>query len=377
VALSMVLLVGAGLFLRSLQAARSFEPGFKIDGVLLASLDFFSAGYDEPRSVALQQRLLERVRGLPEVTAATLARRVPLSFGGSSSLNGLRIEGYTPPPKEDAWSYVNLVGPDYFRTLGVPLRGGRDVADGDGPDAPRVVVVNQTMARRYWAGRDPLGGRVTFEGRDHTVVGVVSDFTFRQLGEPAAPYMFLPLAQYPAGGATLHVRVAGDPLRLAPALREAVRELDPALPLFGVRTLRETSRAVTFQHRLGGTLLGAFGALALGLAAVGLGGVLAYMVGQRTREIGVRMALGGNRGDIFRLVLRRGLGLTVLGMALGLAAALALTRPLGGLLFGVGPGDPATVLAVVLLLGSAALVACVIPARRAMRVDPLVALRHE
>jgi predicted permease len=292
-------------------------------------------------------------------------------------VNGLRIDGYTPPPREDAWSYVNLVGSDYFRTLGVPLLRGRDLAAQDGPQGPRVVVVNETMARRYWPGREALGGQVTFDGQAHTVVGVARDFTFRQLGEPPAPYMFLPLAQHPAGGATLHVRTAGDPLLLAPALREVVRGLDPALPLFGMRTLRQTSSAATFQHRLAGTLLGAFGALALVLAVVGLGGVLAYMVGQRTREIGVRMALGGDRGAVFRLVLRRGLGLAALGMAIGLAAALAVTQPLGRLLFGVRPGDPLTVLAVVLLLGSAALLACYFPARRAMRVDPLVALRHE
>jgi macrolide transport system ATP-binding/permease protein len=377
VALSMVLLVSAGLFLRSLRAAQAFSPGFEVDGVLLASVDLFPNGYDSRRGVALQERLLERVRGLPEVRAASLGRRVPLSFGGSSSFNGLRVEGYTPPPDQKTWSYVNQVGSDYFRTLAVPILRGRDIAEQDGPEAPRVVVINECMALRYWPGREALGGHITFDDRVHTVVGVVRDFTFRRLGEEAAPYMFLPLAQYYAGGAVLHVRTAGDPLLVAPALREIVRELDPGLPLFGVRTLRQASAAVTFQHRLGGTLLGAFGVLALLLATVGLGSVLAYMVGQRTREIGVRMALGGDRSDVFRLVLRRGMGLTGLGMAIGLAAALAATRPLGGMLFHVSASDPLTVLAVALLLAGAALLACLFPARRAMNVDPLVALRHE
>ena len=377
VALSMVLLVGAGLFLRSLRQAQAFDPGFRPDGVLLASFDLFAAGYDEARGVAFQERLLERVGALPGVTAVTTARRIPLSFGGSSSINGLRIDGYTPPPNEQVWSYVNLVGPDYFRTLGVPLVRGRDVARQDAPGAPLTVVINETMARRYWPGRDALGGRITFDDEVHTVVGVARDFTFRRLGEPPAPYMFVPIAQDFPGGAVLHLRVAGDPLDLAPALQEVVRSMDAALPLFGVRTLEQTATAATFQHRLAGTLLGAFGALALVLATVGLGGVLAYMVGQRTREIGVRMALGGDRGSVFRLILRRGLGLTALGMALGLGAALLAMRPLGRLLFGVSPGDPLTLAGVALLLGSAAFLACFFPARRAMRVDPLAALRHE
>jgi putative ABC transport system permease protein len=377
VALSVVLLVAAGLLVRSLQKAQAFHPGFEAERVLLAGLDLFSNGYDEARGTAFQARLLERVQQLPGVTAASFGRRLPLGFGGSSSFRGLRIDGYTPAADEEAWSYVNQIGPGYFRTLGVPMVEGREFEARDAADAERVIVVNQSMARKYWPGRSALGGRITLDERPHRVVGVARDFNFRRLGEEPAPFLYLALAQHYRPDAFLHVRTAGDPSLAAPAVRAAVHDLDAALPVFGMRTLRESTKPASFQQRLAGTLLGAFGALALVLAAVGLGGVLAYMVGQRTREIGVRMALGGDRRQVFALVMRQGLGLTALGLVLGLAAAAAATRPLRALLFGVSPGDPFTWLAVAGILGGAALLACALPARRAMRVDPLVALRHE
>ncbi len=287
------------------------------------------------------------------------------------------VEGYTPPPDQSVWALYDTVGPDYLTTMKIPLVAGRDLGDADDERAPRALVVNETMARRYWPGRDAVGGRLRIEDTWHTVVGVARDVRFRRLDEEPQPVMYLPLLQSWSEAATLHVRTTGDPAALAPAVRRELARLDAAVPLYAVRTLEENVKAASFGQRLAGTLMSAFGAVALFLAAVGLYGVLQNAVTERTREIGIRMALGGGREDILGLVLQPALRLAALGIGLGLLGAAGLARVVAKLLFGVSPLDPLTFSGVALLMLLVSLVATALPAWRATHVDPVLALRKE
>jgi predicted permease len=269
------------------------------------------------------------------------------------------------------------VGPDYFATLRIPLLAGRDLRLHDDEGAPLVAVVNETMARRYWPDRDPLGGRISLDERWYTVVGVAKDIRYRRLDERPEPVMYVPLLQSWSDAYSLHVRTQGDPAAMSPALRREVARLDASVPLFAVRTLEESIKAATFPQRLGGSLVSVFGAIALLLAGVGLYGVLQNAVAERTREIGIRMALGGDRADVLRLVLVPALRLSAIGVALGILGAAGLGRLLARLLFGVRPLDPATFAAVAALMMGVALAATFVPAWRATRVDPALALRKE
>ena len=376
VSLSLVLLICGGLFLRSLDRARTLNPGFEAKGVLLASLDLFPNGYDADQGRVLYRQILERVSALPGVEKASLARKVPLSFQGASS-NSLNVEGYTPPKDEVAWSFYNVVGPDYFRTLRVPLARGRDFAASDGEQDPKVAIVNQTFAQRYWPGQDALGRRVQWGEDWVTVVGVAKDERYHKLDERPAPYLFLPVLQFYRPDVTLHLRVKGDPLALAPAVQREILALDPSLPVFGTRSLEASLGASRMPQHLGGLLLGCFGLLALLMASIGLYGVLAFSVSRRVREVGIRMALGAKPADILRMVLRQGMLLTALGLVLGLAGSMVAGRLLSDLLFGVSPLDPVSFSLVPLLLAAVALLACYLPARRATRVEPSTALRTE
>ncbi len=376
VALSLLLLISSGLLLRSLEHAQSVRLGFNPDGVLLANIDLFPNGYTPETGRAFQQRLHERLRALPGAEVASLARRVPLGFGGASGTS-IVVEGYTAAKDESVFANYNQVTPDYFRTMGTELRRGRDFTDGDTLAAPLVAVINEAMAARYWAGREALGGRFRLDKEWVTVAGVVETSKYRQLNEPPRPFFFLPLAQAYRPDVTLQVRTAGDPGALSSALRAEVSALDPILPVFNVTTLNDHIRAASFQQRLGGSLLAGFGALALALAAIGIYGVMSFGVAQRTREIGVRMALGARRGDILRLVLGYGMRLAGIGLAIGMVVAFAASNLLGGLLLGVSARDPITFAGVAGVLGAVALAATYVPARRATRVDPMVALRHE
>jgi predicted permease len=376
VALSLVLLVSAGLLLKSLRTAQRLDLGFDSHGVLLGSLDLFGAGYDDTKGRSFARDLLSSTSALPGVESATLARRVPLSFGGTSS-TGLRVEGYEPPPNESTWAFYNKVGPDYFGTLRIPLVTGRDLTVADDDGAPRVAVVNETMAKRYWLDREALGGRVKLDEEWYTVVGVAKDIRYRRLDEPAQPVVYLPLLQSWSDAFTLHVRATSDPLALAPAVRHEVARLDAGVPFHAVRTLEENVKAATVPQRLAGTLISIFGAIALLLAAVGLYGVLQNAVVERTREIGIRMALGGERCHVLRLLLVPALRLSALGVALGLAGALGLGRLLAKVLFGVSPLDLPTFGGVSALMLAVALVATLLPAWRATCMDPALALRKE
>ncbi|MBI3405656.1 MAG: FtsX-like permease family protein, partial [Acidobacteria bacterium] len=376
VSLSLVLLVAAGLFIRSIDRARSFSPGFNPQNVLLMNYDLFSNGYDAPRGTAFHKQLLERMQALPGVKSVTLCRRIPLGFGGRSSTS-FQVEGYTPGKDESVWAYYNKGGPNFLTTMEIPLVSGRDFSFQDTLETQRVAIINQTLAQRYWKDRDPIGQRINFGGEWTTIVGVARDFKLDQLNEPPAPFVLLPLLQSYSSGVTLELRTASNPTAIAGAARQVFQELDSQLPVYSVRTLEGHISAASFQQRMAGSLLGVFGALALVLAAVGLYGVMAYTVAQRTHEIGVRMALGARRADILQMILRTGMSVTGIGVALGLAAAFGASRLLAKLLFGVSPNDAVTYSGVAVLLLAVALLACWIPARRATRVNPIIALRYE
>lgn len=375
VAFSLVLLVSAGLLLRSLRAAQAFDLGFTPRGVLLGSVDLFGTGYDAEKGRAFARGLLQAVRALPGVKAVSLARRVPLSFGGTSS-TGIEVQGYAPPPDQQAWALYNKVGPDYFAALQIPLIAGRDLKDEDQDQAPLVTVVNETMARRYWPDREALGGRIRLEGQWYTVVGVAKDIRYRRLDEKPEPVAYLPLLQSWSDAFTLHVRTDGDPSALAAPLRREAKRLDAAVALYAVRTLEENVKAATIPQRLAGSLISGFGVIALLLAAVGIFGVLQNAVVERTREIAIRLALGGERSDVLRLVLAPALRLSTTGIVIGLLGAAGLGRLLSRVLFGVRALDPLTFASVAVLMFAVALIATLVPAWRASQVDPALALRQ-
>jgi predicted permease len=371
-----VLLVSAGLFIRTLVNAQSADPGFATRSGLLAAVDLQPGGYDEPRGRAFQQRLLARVRELPEVQAATLVGRMPLGFGGNSSLV-VSVDGYSPSPNEEMLVYYNGVGDDHLHTMGIGLVAGRDFTVRDTADAPEVMVINETMARRYFAGRTPIGGRVHIGPRTVEVIGVARDGKYNSVTEAPRPYMYLPLPQWYRSDVVLVVATRGDPASAAPALHAAMRGLDPNVPLFDVRTIAEHLEIGVFVQRMIASMLGAFGALALLMVTVGLYGVVAAMAAQRTAEIGLRIALGAGTRDIVTLILRQGLVMIGGGIAAGLIAAVAVTRVFTSLLVGVSATDAVSFGATIALLSIVGLVASYLPARRASAIDPLTALRSE
>jgi predicted permease len=376
VALCLVLLVTAGLFLQSLRRAQQLDAGFDPDNVALTAFDVFPAGYDRARGVAFQQQVLERVRALPGVEDAALAARVPLAFSGRSS-TGVEIEGYQPRKDEEVTITYNDVSARYFETMRIPLVRGRSFSEADTADASPVMIVNETMARRYWANRDPVGRYVRI-GQDRTqVVGVARDGKYRSFSEPPTPYMYFPLPQSYRSAAMLHVRTAGAPDAIFPALRSVMSELDPDVPLFQAMTMHQSLEQAVFAQRIGATLLSIFGALALTLAAVGLYSVMAYAVGQRTHEMGIRLALGASPRELRRMVVASGMRVAAVGLVLGAAGAAAVSRLLTSLLNGVSPTDPITFTVVIGTLALVAFVAALVPARRASAVDPIVALRYE
>ena len=288
------------------------------------------------------------------------------------------MEGYQPSKNERPGAGYTQVGPEYLRTIGIQLLAGRDFNLLDDDKASRVIVINEAMASRYWPGQSALGKRVRVFGTDWcTVVGIARNIKLRALNDAPRPFLYLPVLQLYHPETNIHLRTAGDPAVLTVSLRGAIRALDPQLPVFGIRTLEDHTSAATFAQRLGGSLLGVFGALALLLAAVGIYGVVRYSVSQRTREIGIRMALGAQRGNILRMVVMQGARLTAVGLFVGLVAGSFLTQVLVTLLLNVSAKDPVIFIAVTLLLAAVALLASYLPARRATGVNPLEALRSE
>ena len=377
VALSLVLLVGAGLFLRSLQNAYATDLGFSAHKALLVSLELPRPGYDEARTREFCQQVRERVAALPGVGAVSLADSIPVDPQGSRT--GVGIEGYTPRTGEDMELNFNVVDHNFLEAMGVSLLRGRNFTEQDGMSSPRVTMVNEVMAGKYWPGQDPVGRRVKL-GRNQEssleIVGVVKTGKYRNLREDPMPYMYLPFGQN-RSRMTLLVRTVGNPETLLPAVRSEVQHLDKSLPLFDIKTLDYHLGRALAQERTNAQLVGLFSVLALILAAVGVYGVMSHAVTQRTHEIGVRMALGAHSHDVMRLVVGYGMRLSILGLVIGLVGALSLTRFISSLLFQVKASDPTTFIAVALLLGAVALLACWLPARRAAKVDPVVALKYE
>ena len=374
VALSLVLLVSASLFVRTLANAQAVDAGFSTRAGVLAAIDLQPAGYDAARGSVLFDRVISQVRQIPGVESATLAQRMPLGFGGSSDM-GIRVDGYTPAANEEVNAYYTRVGPGYLQTMGIGLVAGREIGDIDSARTTDVVVINETLARRYFAGRDPIGSHLRAGERTLQVVGVARDGKYSSITEEPRAFMYLPLSQWYRPDNVLIVKTQTDPAAIVPALHSAVRSLDVSLPLFDVRTIAEHLEVATFVQRMIASLLGAFGLLALVLATIGLYGVIAGMVAQRTPEIGMRVALGASTRTVMSLVVRQGLGMTLVGVGLGLALALASTQAFETLLVGISPTDTASFAGTSLLLILVALAAILVPARRAASIDPLQAMR--
>jgi predicted permease len=371
VAVCMVLLIGAGLCVRSLINAQSIDPGFDTRHVVIAQLDPGTLGYSEIQGKNFYQQLLQRVEALPGVTSASLTGFLPL--GTASSVSGFSIDGYQAPAgqKDFAISLMN-VGPDFFQTMNIPLLQGREFAERD----KDTVIINEAMAQRFWPGQNPVGMHIRrVDHQQLEIVGVVSTGKYRTLSESAEPFLYLPIGY--RSRSTLVVRTQMDPKALLGAVRREIQTLDPNVVPVDLETMKEYMELPLFPARTTGLLLGTAGLLALVLAVTGLYGVISYAVSQRIHEIGVRMALGAGRADIIRMVVRQGLLLTLTGAAIGLAGAFAVTRVLSSLLYGIGATDAATFATVSFLLIAVAVLASYIPARRAAKVDPMVALRYE
>ena len=385
VAVSFVLLIGAGLMLRTLWKLKQVDPGFRAEKVLTSRLDLNFSKYtnaDERRT--FHDRLLERLATEPGVVSAALAGTFPLNEAGGPSNGRFRIEG-RPPVSDVALPRADFqrISPDYFRTIGVPLQRGRGFERTDRPETPRVAVVNQSFAKRFWPGEDPVGKRIQIpngppgaaEEPWTTIVGVSGDVRQYGLANPPTEQIYLPFAQYPGLSTTCLIRTSADPLLIARQVREAVHAIGPEQPVDRFRTLEEVREGTLDSPRLTALLLGLFALLAVVITATGIAGVISFSVGQRTQEFGIRMALGAAPRAVLGMVLRQGMALVAAGLGLGLAASLLLTRLMSRLLYETAPTDPTTFLAVALLLFGAAALACFIPARRATAVDPMVALR--
>ncbi len=376
VALAFVLLIGAGLLIRSFARLTEVNPGLDPRGVLTMEILLPLAKYRDGQGwSAFFQQTLERVRALPGVEAAATGYPLPLS--GANASSGFGIEGRPSPTDQTFAAGVRMISPDFFKTLGVPLAKGRLLTESDGAQAPSVVVINESLARNYFANEDPLGKRIVFNGVTRVIVGVVKDIKHSALDEEAKPELYFPMAQFPWPLMSLAVRTSGDPMQMVAAVRGQVWAIDKDQPVSNIETMERLMAKSVAPRRFNLLLLGVFALVGLALAGVGLYGVMSYTVTQRTREIGVRMAMGAQRGDVLRLVIGEGMKLAFIGALLGLGGALALTHLLKTLLFGVSATDPLTFAVIAVLLTGIALLACWIPARRATKVDPMVALRFE
>jgi putative ABC transport system permease protein len=377
-ALSLVLLIGAALFVRSLIKAVSFDPGFASQNLLIASIETRGTALNKQQGLALYDEAVRRVSTMSGVQSVTTTRVIPISGGGQR--RGTHFEGYEPKPNEDTETNTNIVGLNFFSTMGIPIVQGRDFNSHDVESSPLVVIVNEEVARRYFGGQNAIGRKIRFGGADipqREIVGIARNAKYRNLREQQLPFIYIPLGQEYQPGMTLMVRTQSDPSAFVPSLRNEIRSLTKDVPVFSVQTMTDRIGSQLSAERMIAVLLSIFSSVALLLAAIGVYGVIAYSVAQRTREIGIRMALGAEGKDILKLIVSQGLTLVVIGAGIGLLLSLAFTRLLQTLLFGVSATDPLTFGAIVALLMLVGLVACYLPARRATKVDPLVALRYE
>ena len=379
VAASLVILVVAGLLLRSLNKIDSFDPGFNPHDILLTNIDLRRHRYNEAQGRVFYQQLTERLKRLPGAQSVTFATTVPLGFNRDRF--GVHIDGHQPPPGRTTFPIdYNIVGPDYFATMGIPIQQGRAIEERDGAaGAKPVAVINATMARRFWPHEEAVGKgfQLGTRGPRIEVVGVARDSKYYSLNEEPRSFIYGSFGSSYSPSVTFHVRVASKPESLTRALQREVEAIDPKVASFDTQTFDELRKGPLFPSRVMALVSGLFGALAAVLAALGLYGVISYSVSQRTHELGVRIALGARRHDILRLVLGHGMLLAGAGVVVGVGAAFAVTRFLSSLLFGVTPTDPLTFVSMAVLLIAVALAACYLPARRATRVDPMVALRYD
>jgi predicted permease len=390
VAISCLLLVAAGLFIRSLRTVQAIDPGFAVEELASAPLNVNLLRYTRAQGREFYARVVERMEQLPGVKSATVARVALLTGSGRVTTiavegrpdSGARgqSEGGSVSTRAGENAMANVVGPGYFRTLGIPLLRGRDFEPRDTESAPRVAIVSESMAKQFFPGEDPIGrhftpGATATSNMRIEIVGVARDSKYAALSEGVSPVVYFPLAQQHETGVTLYVRAAGSPETLVSQLRREIQAIEPNLPVPDVHTVRETVGTSLYVPRMGAILLTVFGGLAMLLAALGVYGVLAFSIARRTREIGIRVALGADRGRVLRLIVREGMTLVVMGLAAGLAAGWFGATAIRGFLFDVSPRDVTAFTVVPLILAAVALVACYLPARRAMRVDPMVALR--
>ena len=375
VALSLVALVGAGLFLRSLEATSQTDPGFETKKLVTVGLDLDLQGYNPEKGEAFLRQLVERVESIPGVASASYAFAGPLSFtmGRSVFLEGGN-EG------DRTLVEVNTVGPRYFETMGIPLVQGRPITDEDKPGGTKAVVINETMAKKFWPQGDALGKRFRFFGDQEpwaVIVGIAKDSKYSFLGEDPQSYIYEAHAQRYGGGRILLVRTSTEPAPLLRTVEGEIKAMDRELPLVGLGTVGQTLANSLWAPRAGASLLGLFGFLALVLAAVGIYSVMSYSVGQRQREIGIRMALGARRADVLRMIMTRGMSVVGIGLGLGLALSFGLSRLASNLLVGISPWDAVSFLGAAFVLSVVAVFANFFPTRRAAGVDPTVALRYQ
>jgi len=377
VAICLVLLIGAGLMIKSFAKLINVSPGFNPENVLAVNVALSGSQYRDPAAIgSFYQRVVEQLSSLPGAKSAAVVTALPMagSFGGRY----FGIEGRPPqPPGQGFNARINVATPGYFETMNIPLIEGRDFDSRDVRGAPDVIILNQEAVRRFWPDESPIGQRVTVDNKTRTVIGVVGDVKQSGLDIDITPEMFWAYNQVPVPFGTLIVRTAGDPAAITSSVRGAMQQIDKDLPLYGIKTVNDVISDSVAPRRLNMLLLGIFAGLALVLAAVGIYGVISYSVSQRTREIGIRMALGASHNNVMKLVVGEGMSLAVIGVAIGLVASFFLTRLLSTLLFGVSTTDTITFAAISLLLTGVSIVASFVPARRAMKVDPMVALRYE
>jgi predicted permease len=377
VSLSFVLLAGTGLLLQSLQRMQKTSPGFSTDVIVIVSgADLVSAGYNLERAKAFDTQLLDRVRGIPGVESATLTRLIPFSYGTFSTAS-LSIDGYQPAPDEQLNSSYLEVGEDYFKTLGIPILSGSEFHRNDDENAVPVVVINETMAAKYWPGKDPVGQRLKVKDRWLQIVGVAKNVNYEDKLELPRTFFYVPLRQNFLESNNLLIRTRETPGAIRGALAREVRALDPNLAPTAPFRVQEQVDRKGYTQRLAATLIAVFGAMALFLAAIGLYAVMSYSVSQSTRELGLRMALGADMRDLLGMVMSHGLRLTAAGIVIGAVAAGMLTRLMGNLLYKVNPRDPIAFGLALVVIAIASLTACFLPAWRATRIDPVQALREQ
>lgn len=375
---SLLLLIASGLFLKAFQHAQAINPGFRTENLAILSVDLSLAGYDAPRAKQVARTLLEQVRREPQVASADLGQTVPLGLGSFGRT--IFVEGRAANDESNGrYATVSAISPGYFSTLGVPIMAGRAFNEQDCERAgPQVAAISETMARQFWPGEDAVGKRFHFfQESSIEVVAVVRDVKMQSLGETPGPIVYVPMTTSPLGGVSFFIHTNGAPGPVLSSARRIVRSFDNHIPIIYEKTIADHLAFALWPSWMGAILLGTFGLLALVLASMGVYGVMAYSVSQRTRELGIRRALGAQNSQVLTLIFRQGMLLAGIGLAIGLVMAFGATRLVGALLYGVNPSDPFVFTTVTLLLGAAACAACYFPARRALAIDPVIALRFD